>query len=383
MRKWRTEPDIHKAASMFRYKLLNSSELKPELVARLDLRTTEEDREREILTFYKKPGIDWASPFSVKLGGDAAVGDGVKRHFFSMVMEKIQFGFDLNLENTGRTLLFNGGDDHKVPSTSRALIDGDLFRVAGRAIGHSFIHGGPCFYGLSSSMLQLIVASNEEPIVLQLSDCPDTDVVEVVSLLESQQELTAEERCEVNNLAFSWDLPPVNENNRRWLAEKILHHAVIERRLTQMKQLRKGLKETGVLNMIKERFALAAVLFPRSTEQVLDSQTILKRIIWPTPDSDDEEDHISVEETCLVAGFLRDYIENGSSQELHNLLRFWTGWSIPPQHLYVEVSPEVTMPVASTCMTTLKLPQKSSSYQTFKENLEASIRSTEFGFGMI
>lgn len=54
---------------MFRHHLLNSAEHKPELVARLDLRSTEEDREREIITFYKKPGIDWASPFSVILGG--------------------------------------------------------------------------------------------------------------------------------------------------------------------------------------------------------------------------------------------------------------------------------------------------------------------------
>lgn len=32
------------------------------------------------------------------ISGDAAVGDGIKCHFLSMVMEKkIQFGFDLNL----------------------------------------------------------------------------------------------------------------------------------------------------------------------------------------------------------------------------------------------------------------------------------------------
>lgn len=86
-------------------------------------------------------------------------------------------------ENTGRTLLFNGTDDHKVPSTSRAVIDGDLFRVAGRAIGHSFIHGGPQFAGLSPSMLQLIVGSDEESAAIELSDCPDTDVVDVVSVV--------------------------------------------------------------------------------------------------------------------------------------------------------------------------------------------------------
>lgn len=29
------------------------------------------------------------------------------------------------------------------------------------------------------------------------------------------------------------------------------------------------------------------------------------------PDSEDEDDHRSMEETCLVTGFLRAYIENG------------------------------------------------------------------------
>ncbi|MEQ2242630.1 hypothetical protein ILYODFUR_037883, partial [Ilyodon furcidens] len=96
-------------------------------------------------------GIDWASPFSVIL-----------------------------TENTGRTLLFNGTGDHKVPSTSKALIDGDLFLVAGRAIGHSFIHGGPQLTGLSPAILQLIVGSNQEFAALELADCPDTDVLDVV-----------------------------------------------------------------------------------------------------------------------------------------------------------------------------------------------------------
>lgn len=29
------------------------------------------------------------------------------------------------------------------------------------------------------------------------------------------------------------------------------------------------------------------------------------------PDSEDEDDHSNMEETCLVTGFLRDYIEKG------------------------------------------------------------------------
>jgi len=38
--------------------------------------------------------------------------------------------------------------------------------------------------------------------------------------------LTEDELDQVNNLAINWDLPPVNENNRKWLAQSILFHAV-------------------------------------------------------------------------------------------------------------------------------------------------------------
>ncbi len=37
----------------------------------------------------------------------------------------------------------------------------------------------------------------------------------------------------------------------------------------------------------------------------------LKRIIWPVPDSDDDEDDSTVEEKCVATGYLREYIENG------------------------------------------------------------------------
>ncbi len=80
-------------------------------------------------------------------------------------------------------LLFNGEDDHKVPSTSRALLDGDLFRVVGRMIGHKFINEGPLYSGLSQAFFPLLSGSKDETPVLELKDCPDTDVIEVVSLV--------------------------------------------------------------------------------------------------------------------------------------------------------------------------------------------------------
>ena len=45
--------------------------------------------------------------------------------------------------------MFEGQTDHLVPALFAALIDSDLFLMAGRMIGHSAIHGGPSLSGLA------------------------------------------------------------------------------------------------------------------------------------------------------------------------------------------------------------------------------------------
>lgn len=60
---------------------------------------------------------------------------------------------------------------------------GDLFRVVGRMIGHSFINGGPLYTGLSAAFFPLLSGSKDDTQILELKDCPDTDVIEVVSLV--------------------------------------------------------------------------------------------------------------------------------------------------------------------------------------------------------
>lgn len=66
---WKTEPDLNRAAYIFRRSLLQEVEDQPDLVAKMDLRKSPEEREREILTFYKNPMTNWARPLSVLLGG--------------------------------------------------------------------------------------------------------------------------------------------------------------------------------------------------------------------------------------------------------------------------------------------------------------------------
>ncbi|CAL8275840.1 unnamed protein product [Arctogadus glacialis] len=211
-------------------------------------------------------------------------------------------------------------------------------------------------------------------------DYTDLDIVEIVSLLESQTVLTPENVDRVNHLALSWHLPNLTENNRRLLAQQILHHGVIVRRERQMVQLRKGLKDTRVLEMLKERPELASALFPRSAEAELEPEMIIERIVWPEPDSDEEEE---IDDYCSVVAYLGQYISLASSSELQQLIEFWTGWAVLPDELYVSVDRDATYPTASTCFTTLKIPTGCGSYRDFCFKLGAAVSTTKFGFGRI
>ncbi|KAJ8340592.1 hypothetical protein SKAU_G00352250 [Synaphobranchus kaupii] len=178
------------------------------------------------------------------------------RHFFSQCMSKIEYGFDLNLGNCGRTLFFNGQENHLVPSASQSLIDSDLFQLE---VNESMIFASP---GISHFSI------------------------------------------------------------------------VIGRRERQMQQIRKGLKDTGVLQLLKVRPDTLDVLFPRASSKFIQSQMILDKIIWPSPDSDDD-DSLDLESSCRLTGFIRQYIENGNGESLTELIKFWVGWPILPLNLEV------------------------------------------------
>ncbi|XP_039524304.1 uncharacterized protein LOC120477014 [Pimephales promelas] len=112
---WRTETDLNRAAYIFRRFVLQEVEDQPDLVAKMDLRKSPEEREREILTFYKNSMTNWAHPLCVLLGGDSAFGDGVKRHFLSFVMSRVQYGFGLNFVEVNRLFASYGAEASRRP----------------------------------------------------------------------------------------------------------------------------------------------------------------------------------------------------------------------------------------------------------------------------
>ncbi|KAL6463171.1 hypothetical protein MHYP_G00275620 [Metynnis hypsauchen] len=119
----------------------------------MDIREDMEDQEGRIISFYKVPKVDWARPLYCKLEG-----------------------------NGTSTVLFEGQVDHLIPSTSQVLVS-DLFLMAGKMIGHSFLHGGPLLAGLSSAIIHVLLGGSLQTTTILLEDVVDIDIRETLQLV--------------------------------------------------------------------------------------------------------------------------------------------------------------------------------------------------------
>lgn len=147
-----------------------------------------------------------------------------------------------------------------------------MFTVAGRMIGHSFLHSGPSFPGLSPAILHILFGGSLENTPVTTRDCPDLDIRETLKMVNMENteayiliwpllwalhhntatnviysthaasinhffshyvlfqldgDTELKEFDSIHQLCLSWNLPAPNATNRKWLAEKLLMHAVI------------------------------------------------------------------------------------------------------------------------------------------------------------
>ncbi|KAL3063654.1 hypothetical protein OYC64_000063 [Pagothenia borchgrevinki] len=206
------------------------------------------------------------------------------------------------------------------------------------------------------------------------------DLREKIQILEGNSELSAAEKESVNTLCLAWDLPVMSNDKRRWLFERLLYHAVIGR---AMRQIRKGLKDTMLWPLINQRPDAAPILFPQESSAVLIPESILDRINWPTMiDVGDDDDECSLEDKSRVTGYLRRFIQDASSDELKELVKFWVGWEATSSTLTVEVI-NGGLPKSSTCFETLRIPAHYQDYPTFKKELMACLSTNDTGFGLV
>lgn len=81
------------------------------------------------------------------------------------------------------TKFFEGEPDHLIPSVSDELLDNNMFTIAGRMIGHSFLHGGPSFPGLSPAIIHVVFGGSLETTPVTIQDCPDLDIRDTMKMV--------------------------------------------------------------------------------------------------------------------------------------------------------------------------------------------------------
>ncbi|XP_048017957.1 uncharacterized protein LOC125249671 isoform X1 [Megalobrama amblycephala] len=86
---WKYETDPLKASQMFRAELLSENRFCPSMSLMINQFDTVDEQDRTLISFYKKNSTNWSAPLICSLIGDEAVGTGVNRHIFSMIMQKL------------------------------------------------------------------------------------------------------------------------------------------------------------------------------------------------------------------------------------------------------------------------------------------------------
>ncbi|XP_073709377.1 uncharacterized protein [Misgurnus anguillicaudatus] len=371
---WKRIELPERAAVLYRRYTLRQKEDELPLKVRIDIREDMEDQEGRIINFYKVPKIDWTRPLQCRLEGDVAIGDGVQRHFFSMVMHKLQNGFLFNVGNGNGTALFEGQADHLIPSTSQVLLQSDLFVMAGRIIGHSFLHGGPSLAGVSPAIVHVLLGGSPQTATITLEDVADIDIRETIQMLavgDLKNDFTEDQKAAINQLAMSWDLPVLTTTNRTWLLHNLLQHAVLTRTWRQVKQLRQGLKESMVWQLLEARPDVASVVFP--SQSMADCST----------QEEEEGDNEPLFTTqSRISGYLRQFVETADQCKLKQLVKFWVGWELPMKDMEVKVV-QAEHPTSSTCFCILRLPAHYTTYDQFKKHLESCIATSNVCFGLV
>ncbi|XP_065809230.1 uncharacterized protein [Labrus bergylta] len=150
---WKLIKEPTLAAQVFKDNLLSEHATGKPLKLKMDVRESEEDRERALLSFYKQQQ-EWACPLHCTLDG-----------------------------GVGQSLLFEGEPDHLVPAASEVLIESNLFRVAGRMIAHSFLDDGPHVTGLSPAVIHVLFNGDPEMATIVVEDCPDLHIRSIVTMV--------------------------------------------------------------------------------------------------------------------------------------------------------------------------------------------------------
>lgn len=278
--------------------------------------------------------------------------------------------------------LFEGSARNKLPKHD--LSKKEEFTALGIAIVEAILNGDCGFPYLNRAIYMMIINKSQDEIEqsLNINDIPVGDVSCIVN--EIQEAKTEEDMTRIvsddkaNFLNFiGWPGgQAMTLKNRHSLLHYITKWYVIDQRLTEIEQFKKGLNYMGFLDTIKdntwfeplfvhaEQYSITAGYIRMKLEPLLDR--------LPTA-TDKQKKAQKLAKLC---------IESIDDAQARLLFAFITGLYDPPiveEVFYVEFNndPSMCYPTSYTCLNKLILPLGNSNIEKFKESFWGALSDIE------
>jgi len=139
-----------------------------------------EDLRKDIFGAYKNPALNLRAVPRVRFEDEDGVGSGPVREFLTSALKVVDEG----IPSRSKPLIFlEGEQDHRLPIYDRSLRLSGAFKAVGRILGHSALHGGSSFCGLSAAVVHYwtLGKETEVPPPISVRDLPDLELRELIS----------------------------------------------------------------------------------------------------------------------------------------------------------------------------------------------------------
>ncbi len=155
------------------YRAQNKSDEAPQ---RIYVDRFQNSLEQDILAIYKSPSLNLRAEPRVRFESEPGVGIGPVREFFCLALQLLVTG--LSNADQGRVVIFEGSEDHKLPVVNNLMKQAGLYITVGKIMGHSILHGGPVYYGLSPAIIHYwrVGDVEQDPLPLSIDDIPDYEL---------------------------------------------------------------------------------------------------------------------------------------------------------------------------------------------------------------
>ena len=128
----------------------------------------------------KNPALNLRAVPRVRFEDEDGVGSGPVREFLTSALKVVDEG----IPSRSKPLIFlEGEQDHRLPIYDRSLRLSGAFKAVGRILGHSALHGGSSFCGLSAAVVHYwtLGKETEVPPPISVRDLPDLELRELIS----------------------------------------------------------------------------------------------------------------------------------------------------------------------------------------------------------